>query len=96
MDDLTETPLPPIHPGEVLVEEFLEPLGISQYALAKAIGVDLPRIRAIAKGQRGITADTALRFAKYSGTSAEVWMNLQSRYDLSVQRVKLAGSLSIP
>ena len=96
MDDLTETPLPPIHPDEVLVEEFLEPLGISQYALAKAIGVHLPRIRAIAKGQRGITAHTALRLAKYFGTSAEVWMNLQSRYDLSVQRVKLADSLSIP
>ncbi|MBI9108653.1 MAG: HigA family addiction module antidote protein [Spirochaetales bacterium] len=69
-------------PGEVLKEEFLDPMGITPYALAKSIFVDPPRIAAIIKGKRKITADTALRFSKFFGNSAEFWMNMQSRYEL--------------
>ena len=69
-------------PGEVLKEEFLDPMGITPYALAKAIFVDPPRIAAIIKGTRKITADTALRFSRFFGNTAEFWMNMQSRYDL--------------
>ena len=71
-------------PGEVLKEEFLDPMGITPYALAKSIFVDPPRIAAIIKGNRKITADTALRFSKFFGNSAAFWMNMQSRYDLDV------------
>ena len=71
-------------PGEVLKEEFLDPMGITPYALAKSIFVDPPRIAAILKGKRKITADTALRFSKFFGNSAEFWMNMQSRYELEV------------
>jgi antitoxin HigA-1 len=71
-------------PGEVLKEEFLEPMGISAYALAKSIFVDPPRISEIIKGKRKITADTAMRFAHFFGTTPEFWMNMQSRYDLEV------------
>lgn len=78
--------LPPIHPGEVLLEDFLQPLGVSQYRLAKDIAVPPRRINEIVHGLRGISADTALRLARYFGTSAEMWMNLQSRYDLERQR----------
>ncbi len=78
--------LPPIHPGEVLLEDFLLPLGVSQYRLAKDIAVPPRRVNEIVHGLRGISADTALRLARYFGTSAELWMNLQSRYDLERQR----------
>lgn len=78
--------LPPIHPGEVLLEDFLVPLGISQYRLAKAIVVPPRRINEIVHGTRGVSADTALRLARYFATTAEFWMNLQSRYDLESQR----------
>ncbi len=78
--------LPPIHPGEVLLEDFLQPLGVSQYRLAKDIAVPPRRVNEIVHGIRGISADTALRLARYFGTSAELWMNLQSRYDLERQR----------
>jgi len=71
-------------PGEVLKEEFLDPMGITPYALAKSIFVDPPRIAAILKGKRKITADTAMRFSKFFGNSAEFWMNMQSRYELEV------------
>ncbi|MDZ7794595.1 MAG: HigA family addiction module antitoxin [Spirochaetia bacterium] len=71
-------------PGEVLKEEFLEPMGITPYALAKGIFVDPPRIAAIIKGKRKITADTAVRLSRYFGTTPEFWMNMQSRYDLEV------------
>lgn len=81
--------LPPIHPGEVLFEEFLKPFGISQYRLAKEIRVPPRRINEIIHGMRAITADTALRLARYFGTSAAFWLNLQTRYDLEVQRDKL-------
>ena len=74
------------NPGEVLKEEFLDPLGISAYALAKSIFVDPPRINEIIKGNRKITADTALRLAHFFGTSPEFWMNMQSRYDIEKLR----------
>ena len=78
--------LPPIHPGEILLEEFLKPMGISQYRLSKDIGVPPRRINEIVHGKRSITADTALRLARYFGTSERFWMNLQSRYDQEVFR----------
>jgi len=80
-------------PGEVLKEEFLDPLGITPYALAKGIFVDPPRIAAILKGTRKITADTALRFSLFFGNSPEFWLNMQSRYDLERVREKKKGEL---
>jgi addiction module HigA family antidote len=85
--------LPPIHPGEILLEEFLEPLEISQYRVAKDISVPPRRINEIVHGMRAITADTALRLARYFGTSERFWMNLQTRYDLEVEKDRLAGRL---
>ena len=76
--------LPPVHPGEVLLEDFMKPLGLSQYRVAKDIGVSPIRISQIVHGKRAITADTAMRLARYFGTSAEVWLRLQARYDLEV------------
>ena len=72
----------PVHPGEILSEEFLGPMGISQYRLAKEIHVPLRRVNEIVLGRRGISADTALRFARFFGTSPEVWQNLQSQYEM--------------
>jgi addiction module HigA family antidote len=83
----------PIHPGEILMEEFLKPLGLSQYRLAVDISVPPRRINEIVHGKRAITADTALRLARYFGNSEGFWMNLQVRYDLEVQRDRLAGRL---
>ena len=85
--------LPPGHPGEILVEEFLKPLGITQYRLAKDIRVSPRRINEIVHGIRSITADTALRLARYFGTSPSFWMNLQGRYDLEVEKDRLGGRL---
>lgn len=85
--------LPPVHPGEILVEDFLKPLGISQYRLAKDIRVPPRRINEIVHGMRSITADTALRLARYFGTSPSFWMNLQGRYDLEVERDRLGRRL---
>lgn len=81
-------------PGEVLKEEFLDPMGITPYALAKGIFVDPPRIAAIIKGTRKITADTALRFSRFFGNSAAFWMNMQTRYDLEVLAEKNDSTLS--
>ena len=89
------TRLKPIHPGEILSEEFLKPLGLSQYRLAQATRVPPRRINEIVKGQRGISADTALRFSRFFGTSAEVWMNLQARYDLLTAQARLAKELKL-
>jgi len=75
----------PIHPGEVLVEEFLKPFRTSQYRLAKELHVPARRINEIAHGKRSITADTALRLARYFGTSARFWLNLQTQYDLALE-----------
>ncbi len=82
-----EERLPPIHPGEVLLEDFMKPLGISQYRLAKDIGVPALRISQIVRGKRAITADTAMRLARYFGTSPDVWLRLQARYDLEKARL---------
>ena len=82
--------LSPVHPGEVLLEDFMKPLGLSQYRVAKDMGVPTLRIGQIVRGQRSITADTALRLARYFGTSAAVWLRLQARYDLEVAGPKLA------
>ena len=84
---------PPIHPGEILLEEYLEPLGISQYRLAKEISVPPRRINEIVHGKRSISADTALRLARYFGTSERFWLNLQTHYDLEVEKDRLAGRL---
>ena len=85
--------LPPIHPGEILQVEFLEPFGISQYRLAQEVSVPPRRINEIVHGQRGITANTALRLARYFGTSERFWTNLQSAYDLEIERDRLGDAL---
>jgi addiction module HigA family antidote len=84
---------PPIHPGEVLDEEFLRPLRLSQYRIAKDISVPARRINEIVHGLRGISADTALRLARYFRTTEEFWMNLQAHYDLEVEKERLRGRL---
>ncbi len=82
--------LPPVHPGEVLLEDFMKPLGLTQYRVAKDIGVSPLRISQIVRGQRAISADTALRLARYFGTSPAVWLRLQARYDLEVAEELMA------
>jgi addiction module HigA family antidote len=74
--------IPNIHPGEILLEDFMKPLGLSQYRVAKDVGVSPRRINEIVHGKRAVTADTALRLSKYFGTTAELWLNLQTRHDL--------------
>ena len=86
--------VPPIHPGEVLQEEFLGPLGLSQYRLAKDTSVPPRRINEIVRGTRAITADTALRLGRYFGTSERFWLNLQAHYDLEVEKDGLGDRLS--
>jgi len=86
--------MPPVHPGEILLEEFLQPLGVSQYQVAKAIDVPARRINEIVHGQRRITADTALRLSRYFGTSERFWLNLQSRYDLETEKDRLGDELN--
>ena len=83
----------PIHPGEILLEEFMQPLGLSQNALANALHVTPRRINEIVNGKRKITADTALRLAKFFGNSAEFWMNLQYKYDLETARDRLSKKI---
>jgi addiction module HigA family antidote len=89
---MTDT-IAPIHPGEILLEEYLIPLGISQYRLAKETEVPPRRINEIVHGKRAITADTSLRLAKFFGTSEQFWLNLQARHDLELERDRLAGTL---
>ncbi len=86
--------LPPVHPGEVLLEDFMKPLGLSQYRVAKDIGVPTLRISQIVRGQRAVTADTAMRLARYFGTSPIVWMRLQARYDLEIAEAELAPRIA--
>jgi addiction module HigA family antidote len=83
----------PIHPGEILMEEFLKPFGISQYKLAKDITVPARRINEIVHGNRAVTADTALRLSRYFNLSERFWLNLQARYDIEVQKDKLNGRI---
>ena len=86
--------LPPIHPGEILREEFMLPLELSSHALARAIGVTPARVNDIANEKRGITADTALRLGRYLGTTADVWINLQKRFELETARRDLGNKLN--
>jgi antitoxin HigA-1 len=90
---MIQSKLPIVHPGKILLEEFLEPFKLSQYRLAKDISVPPRRINEIVKGKRGISADTALRLSRYFGTSAQFWMNLQSHYELEIQEEILFGKL---
>ena len=86
--------LAPVHPGEILLEEFLEPMGISQYRLSKDISVPPRRINEIVHGKRAVSANTALRLAEYFGTTPQFWLNLQSHYDLEVETDKIGDQLS--
>ncbi len=85
--------LPPVHPGEVLLEEFLKPMGISQYRLAHDISVPPRRINEIVQGKRSISADTSLRLSRYFGTTERFWLNLQAGFDLETARLKLGDQL---
>jgi addiction module HigA family antidote len=85
--------LPPVHPGEILQEEFLSPLGISQYRLAKELSVPPRRINEIVRGTRAVSADTALRLSRYFGMSERFWLNLQARYDLEIEKDRLGKRL---
>ena len=84
----------PTHPGEVLLEDFLKPLSLSQYGLAKAIGVPQIRVSELVHGKRAVTPDTALRLARYFGTSAEFWLGMQSSYDLEVARDQIGDKIT--
>ena len=86
---MSKKKLDPIHPGEILLEEFLKPMGISQYRLAKDISVPARRINEIVHGKRAISADTALRLSRYFGMSEKFWLNLQTQYDIDVQKDKI-------
>ena len=90
---MAQRKIQPIHPGEILLEEFLGPMEVSQYRLAKDISVPPRRINEIVHGKRSISADTALRLARYFGTSERFWLNLQARYDLETERDRLGGRL---
>ena len=90
---MEERSITPIHPGETLLEEFLKPMAVSQYRLAKDINVDPRRVNEIVLGKRAITADTALRLSRYFGTTERFWMNLQARYDLEVRREQMGDRL---
>ena len=89
----TTEKLAPVHPGEVLMEDFIKGFGITQNKLAVSIGVPPRRINEIVHGKRGITADTALRLGRYFGTSAQFWLNLQDHYDLDIQLDRIEGQL---
>lgn len=86
--------LPPIHPGEILLEDFMRPLGLSSNALAQLLEVTPARINEIVRGRRGITADTALRLARYFGTDAQNWLNLQTRYELECARDAVGAEIA--
>lgn len=90
---MTEQRLPPLHPGEILLEEFLKPMGISQYRLAKDISVSARRINEIVHGTRAISPDTALRLSRYFGLSERFWINLQARYNLEMEKDRLKDRL---
>ena len=89
----SETIMEPVHPGEILLEDFLKPLSLSQYQLAKELNVPARRINEIVHGERRITADIALRLARFFGSSEQFWMNLQARYDLEIERDRLGATL---
>lgn len=87
---MSKRDLPPVHPGEILLEDFLTPMGITRYRLAKSIGVPQRRIDEICAGKRAVTADTAMRLARFFGTDAQSWMNLQAAYDLETAEISLS------
>lgn len=91
---MTKRDLPPVHPGEILLEDFLDPMGITRYRLAKEIGVPQRRIDEICSGNRSITADTALRLARFFGTDPQSWMNLQTEYDLETASETLTDRIT--
>jgi addiction module HigA family antidote len=91
---MTKRDFPPIHPGEILLKDFLKPMDISQYYVAQSIGVPPRRINEIVQGKRRITADTALRLGRFFSMESQFWMNLQSRYDLEVAREELSERLN--
>ncbi len=93
-EPMMDKTLSPIHPGEILLEDFMKPLGLSQYRLAHDIGVTPIRISQIVNGERSITVDTAMRLARYFGTSAAVWLRLQVRYDLEVAERELSDKIN--
>src|SRR5258708_33103483 len=90
---MTKKALSAVHPGEVLLEDFMKPLGLSRYRVAKDIGVSPLRVSEIVRGQRAISVDTAMRLARYLGTSAGVWLRMQARYDLETAQARLAGRI---
>ena len=90
---MTNKVMKPIHPGRILLDDFLEPLGLSQYRLAKSISVPPRRINEIVHGKRAVTADTALRLSRFFGTSDRFWLNLQTRFDLEVEKDRLGELL---
>ena len=90
---MAEQRIPPVHPGEVLLEDFLKPMGISRYRLARALSVPAQRIGDIVHGRRAVTADTALRLGRFFNMEAQFWLNLQARYDLEVAADALEGRL---
>lgn len=92
-DEMSKKHLAPVHPGEILLEDLMKPLGLSQNQLAKELGIDAGRINQIVMGRRGITADTALRLGRYFGSSPEFWMNLQKRYELQVAQDRQAEEI---
>jgi addiction module HigA family antidote len=93
-ENMMDKNLSPIHPGEILLEDFMKPLGLSQYRLAHDIGVTPIRISQIVNGERSVTVDTAMRLARYFGTSAAVWLRLQVRYDLEVAESELSNKIN--
>ncbi|MCH7733198.1 MAG: HigA family addiction module antidote protein [Candidatus Marinimicrobia bacterium] len=90
---VNKTKIPPIHPGEILLEEFLKPMGITQYRLSKDINVPPRRINEIVQGKRAVSANTALRLGRYFKMSAQFWMNLQSHYDIELETDKISDNL---
>lgn len=90
---MRQKPMPPIRPGEVLLEDFLKPLGTSQYRLAKDLKVPPRRINEIVHGTRSISADTALRLSRYFGTTDRLWLNIQARYDLEIEKDRLGDRI---
>lgn len=90
----TKTDFPPAHPGDVLREDFLKPMGLSQYALAKALGIPQIRVSEIVRAKRAVTPDTALRLARYFGTSAEFWIGMQGTHDLEAARDRLGAAIA--
>ncbi|MEA3338952.1 MAG: HigA family addiction module antitoxin [Chloroflexota bacterium] len=90
---MIEKKFAPVHPGEILLEEFLKPMGISQYRLSKDISVDPRRINEIVHGERSVTANTAIRLSRYFGLSERFWLNLQARYDLEIEKDRFVGRL---